>query len=356
MSSFVGPLQQFTTDLSSVEQAAIPYVQPVSTQGGALWMRQWSLLLTKGVPAGQPKQSLDLSPLNIEFTIDVPVGPRRSCVITVRNLGLDQMAGIAKEYNWVTLTAGYVSQSYKIFDGPISWFARGRESPTDTSLEIHGNEYDTEINTSAISVTLPAGSNDYDKMQACITAMNDAGSGNNIQLGYVSPSIDQSQTPRSQALFGSPRDVLRDIAQKNNASWHVADGKLNMVAQGDALNTGSAVVLNSKTGLIGTPRLTFQGGISGTCLLNGNITKHGLIQLNEQDINQQVQASSTGLPPGLAQTPEEAQMMALPAQIAWNGIYTVLSLKHRGNNRSQEWYTDFQTEAPGNIAAMVPKI
>ena len=342
--------------ISAIEAAATPVLAPASTQSGALWMRNWSLILSHGMQAGQQDQNaLDLSALNIEFSIDVPVGPLATCVITVRNLGLDYMAGVTKEYNWVTLSAGYQSKTFKLFDGAVSWFARGRESPTETSLEIHGNEYDTEINVAPINVTLPAGSTDFDKIHACVQAMNQAG-GNNVQVGFLSQTIDQSQTPRAQALFGTTHDVLRDIAQKNNALWHIADGKLNMIAYGDAMGE-QAVVLNSTTGLIGTPRLTFQGGINGTSLLNGNIKKGGLIQLNEKDINQQVAAAP--LPGGMSslqQTPGEAMNQAMATQISYNGIYTVLSLKHRGNNRSTDWYTDFQTVPPGNIAAQMPKL
>ncbi len=89
-----------------------------------------------------------------------------------------------------------------------------------------------------------------------------------------------------------------------------------------------AVVLNSKTGLVGQPEQT-NDGIKARCLLNPMLKIGGKVQINEKDVAQAK----------LADTSKDAQANK-PADIAADGFYRLLVVEHSGDTRGNDWYSD----------------
>jgi len=91
-----------------------------------------------------------------------------------------------------------------------------------------------------------------------------------------------------------------------------------------------AVVLTSKTGMIGTPQQTAEG-IEVKCLLNPNILVNGRVKLDNKAIaRMKIDFWTPGSP---ANT---------PAQINNDGMYYVYVLEHSGDTRGLEWYSSMK--------------
>lgn len=123
------------------------------------------------------------------------------------------------------------------------------------------------------------------------------------------------------------RDYLRQSAEASDTSWSIQDGKLQFVPMSGVL-PNQAVVLNSKTGLVGQPEQT-NDGIKARCLLNPMLKIGGKVQIDEKDVAQAK----------LPDTAKDAQANQ-PADIAADGFYRLLVVEHSGDTRGNDWYSD----------------
>jgi len=230
------------------------------------------------------------------------------------------------EYTRLILQAGYEDGPYgTIFDGTIAYYRVGRESPTDTYLDITTVDGDEANNFGVVNQTLAAGATPNDQIS---TIVSTALSPYSIKLGWIPPTFPAQPLPRGKVLFGMARKHLRDIANTNGMRASIQNGQLQFMPLTSYL-PGQAVVLNSYTGMIGIPEQT-QGGIQISSLLNPNFKVNGAVQIDNKSIQ------SIALDPSLA---GQLQIAFAPIVTA-DGFYRILVLKHRGDTRGNDWYSD----------------
>lgn len=276
----------------------------------------------KLIVSGNDGTGLDLSELRIKFVV------KRSDTMTpnvadirVYNLEEQTAIRIRKEFTKVTLQAGYQGNYGVIFQGNIKQVIVGRESATDTFIDIVAGDGDRAYNFAVVNATIAKGSTQTDQVNAAIGAMTPKG----VTAGHLS-DMPTSQLPRGKAMFGNARNYLRDAAQTTQSSWSIQDEKVTFVAK-KAYLPGERVVLTSKTGMVGTPQQTNEG-VNVKCLLNPNIKIASRIQIDN--------ASIARFKINLA-VPNSAAN--IPAPLTADGVYYVLVVEHAGDTRGVEWYS-----------------
>lgn len=289
------------------------------TEYEAQFLRTCSLIV------GNTKSgALDLSQFRIKFAVkrSDTMTPNTADIL-VYNLAPETAAQIQADFKTKTviLEAGYVGNSGIIFKGNIKQVIIGRESATDTFVNIIAGDGDQAFNYSVINTTLAAGSTQADQVGAAVTAMTPKGVTAG-QIGTFSPF----QLPRGKVMFGNARDYLRDVAQTNRSSWSIQDQKLTFVKQ-KAYLPGERVVLTSKTGMIGTPEQTTEG-VNTKSLLNPRLKISGRVEINE--------ASVARLKINLSVANSPAN---IPAPVAADGVYYLLVVEHTGDTRGVPWYS-----------------
>lgn len=235
---------------------------------------------------------------------------------------------IQKAQGQVLLQAGYQGNMGVIFQGNIKQVILGRESATDTFVDIIAGDGDRAYNFAVVSSTLAAGSTQSDQVFASVQAM-----------AAVSPTTQGAEgelptatykLPRGKTMFGNARDYLRNVAQNTEQSWSIQDEQVNFIPIQGYL-PGEAVVLTSKTGLIGTPQQT-NTGVNMKCLLNPFLRIGGRVKID--------QALVADFKIDLSQ-PNSAANIA-PALNA-DGVYYITVAEHTGDTRGVEWYTSLVT-------------
>lgn len=285
------------------------------------FLRYGQLVVSNG------SNGLDLSRLRFRFQIQAAdVETPNTLVARVYNLADETKNAIIKEFNTVTLTAGYENGNKgTIFQGDIKQFFSGRERNVDKFLEIRAGDGDQAYNFSVINQTFPAGTTDQQTLAALAKSMG-------LQVaptanGFLSTG---GILPRGKTLFGMARLHLSDMARKNNCRWSVQNGAVTLVPVTGYL-PGQAVEINSATGMIGTPEQT-DNGIVVRCALNPAIQVGQAVKINNRDINQTV-IKSQFWPTYTSQY--------YPATVTNDGLYRVLVAEHYGDTRGQgdDWYT-----------------
>lgn len=285
--------------------------------------RKVSLIIGQGTG-----QAIDLSVLR--FTFRVQRGDQQtpnSARIRVYNV-CDNTAKQAalKEFNRVVLQAGYDGNYGIVFDGSIVQVRRGRESPTDTYLDITAADGDMAYNFAVVSTTLASGATQVDIVDACLKAMGQYG----VTPGYI-PDLPPNSLPRGKVLFGMAREHLETVARSTQTLWSIQDGKLQIVPETSYV-PGDVPVINANTGMVGLPEQT-QNGITIRMLLNPSIKIGRLIHLN----NRSVQEYEFSL-----RHDQQVTNWNTSRQNKFNsdGYYYVMANEHWGDTRGNDWYTE----------------
>jgi hypothetical protein len=289
------------------------------------WLRFGQLVVSKGA------QGLDLSALRFRFEVrSADTETPNTLVVRVYNLAQNTVNSIIQEFDTVTLTAGYVEgQQSNIFQGDIKQFYFGKERNVDSFLEIRAGDGDQAYNFAVINQTFPAGTTDQQTLSALASSMGlpvSQSANGFLTLGGV--------LPRGKTLFGMARIHMRDLAKKNDCRWSIQNGVVTLVPNTGFL-PGTAVEINSATGMIGTPEQT-DNGIIIRCLLNPAVKIGQAVKINNADINQVSLRTNFGF--GFPKFTSQYY----PATIANDGLYRVLVAEHVGDTRGtgQDWYTE----------------
>lgn len=283
------------------------------------YLRRTSLIVTAGA------EGLDLSEMRIQFRVNqMDVDAPNTAIIRVFNLATSTGQQIQKEFQEVVLQAGYEDGNFAIiFKGTIKQVKRGRLNATDTYVDILAADGDIAYNFGVVNKTLAAGATPQDQVNAISEATSKFGVTQADNQGLVGGTL-----PRGKVLFGMYRDRMDDVSRTNSVTWSVQNGKIVVIPVTGYL-PGEAVVLTSRTGMIGVPEAT-NDGIKVDCLLNPLIKIGTRLQINNKSIN-----NTTIREQGFPRYTD----LTFIASLSADGYYRALVVEHEGDNRGDAWYT-----------------
>ncbi|MBU66445.1 MAG: hypothetical protein CL858_13485 [Cupriavidus sp.] len=271
--------------------------------------------------------AIDLSDLRIVF--DIRRGDTQtpnSARVRVYNLSENTKQRIEYEYTRIVLQAGYQGNYGIIFDGTIKQVRRGRDSQTDTYLDITAADGDSAYNFAVINTTLAAGSTVSDHLAAACTAMNPYG----VTQGYT-PPLPTNPLPRGKVMFGMVRDFLAKTARTAQTVWSIQDGKVINIPETSYM-PGDIPVITSETGMVGLPEQT-QNGITIKMLLNPNVKIGALIRIDNRSVQQRERSLAVKQQAGEGFTAEGNDLQD-------DGYYYVMVASHSGDTRGNAFYTE----------------
>lgn len=270
--------------------------------------------------------AIDLSELRFRFNVRRgDLQTPNSARIRVYNVSKQTAQRIEREFSRLVLQAGYPGNYGIIFDGTVKQVRRGRESQTDTYLDITAADGDSAYNFAVVNTTLAAGSTPADHVAAACTAMNPYG----VSQGYL-PDLPKNPLPRGKVMFGMAREFMRWTARTCQTVWSIQDGKVIMVPETSYM-PGEIPVITSETGMVGLPEQT-QNGITIKMLLNPSVKIGRLIWID----NASVQRYEYSLNVGQQAQNERIEQQA---KLQDDGFYYVMIAEHDGDTWGNDWYT-----------------
>ncbi len=273
------------------------------------------------IVSNQSGDGLDLSELRIVFDIKLTDSQTpNTCQIRVYNISRDLVARIKKEYTVVTLQAGYESNYGTIFEGNIKQVIYGSENQTETFMDMAAGDGDSAYNYAVVNKTLSSGATQEDIINESLTPMAD----HDVSKGYVADTGSQ-QLPRGKVMYGMSREYLRKVANNTQTTYSIQAGKFQLVKLTGVL-PGEAIVLSSKTGMIGTSDQT-NDGILVTCLLNPNLKIGGSVHIDEKSVQEE-----------LIEDTDNNDQVNTPSPISEDGFYRIYTIEYEGDTRGNDWY------------------
>jgi len=314
-----------------------------TTGGVRQWLRKISLIAEEVGSDG-----IELSALRVVFeveaaTVDMPQTLRAKIynlskgtaqkLTSMKTVPAGQGVGSSaagRSAAKVTLQAGYEGNFGIIFAGDMIQHRTGRESPTDTFVELFCGDGDWAHVWGKINRTLAAGYVPKDINEEQKKVLQKYG----MQVGDLPEDVPQTAAPRGKTMYAMAREVRRDLAQTYNLSAYPNQGNLVWLAQ-SAYRPGDIAEINAGTGMIGMPQQT-PYGVSVNMLLNPSIGPGALLRVKNESIQQgQFQTSRGG---NFDPNAYLAGSLSKPDSNA-DGSYKVLGVYHKGDSRGNDWYT-----------------
>lgn len=305
-----------------------------------LWGRKASLLLLDGPTESHgnnpsayiagAQNGLDLSECQFSFHVSQQdVESPNNCTIRIYNLAKDLVRQIRGEFSRVVLQAGYESSFGVIFDGTIKQFRVGKESATDSYLDILAADGDMAYIWSTLATNVAAGSTPDQRFTAIVNGFAPYG----ISADVV-PTLLGGILPRGKVLFGMTRAFASDLAQSHGMTWSFQNGKLTMTPL-DGYAPGEIIELSAGSGLIGMPEST-EEGVRFRCLLDPKLQPGQRCKIDNKSVNQTLQQN----PAGPAVPFNRYKGTQFFADAAADGLYRMFVVEHSGDTRGQAWYSD----------------
>lgn len=283
---------------------------------------------------------IDLSQLRCKFSVKQSSNMTpNGASIRVYNLDNNTALLIKQQFTRVVMEGGYFSNPGVIFQGNIKQVIIGRESATDTFIELNCGDGDLAYNYAIVNTSIASGSSQADQLAQIAAPMAKLGVG----MMQNQPALQKANLPRGKTLFGQSRDKLRDFAKQNGLTWSIQNEKLGFIPQ-NSFAPGTAVKLTSQSGMIGTPEQT-TWGVNVVCLMNPMIHPGQRIQLDNASI---------------ADIKIDANVVlnanSIPALHTADGIYYVLVVEQSGDTRGVEWYSKLICGTVNNSGAGISSV
>jgi hypothetical protein len=274
-------------------------------------------------------------PIRIQFEVTETVGRTPNTAdIKIYNLTQDHENRIKGEFDDVILNAGYAGAAVLLFRGNIRHSFAHRVD-NDHLTEIDAADGDKDFRKGTVNFTLAAGSSPSQLVDHIV------GGFASVKRGHV--DIKDRKRVRGRVYSGMARDHLDDIAEENDANWSFQRGKLDIVPA-DSTLPGEAIVINAATGMVGSPELSDKG-ITVKCLLNPRIKCNGKIWLDNNDLKEKIFKEREKKP---GAKPRKASAKKALARLDPDGIYKVIKVVHKGDNRGNDWQSEVLCIRLGN--------
>lgn len=280
--------------------------------------------------------SEDLSVLRVSFKIThgIQTTPR-VLAARVYNPAPATIVACKHMYQQVTLAVGYGDRTQEIFVGKIWQTRDGRESPTDSFLDIFATTGEEAFTFGTVSTTLNEGWTHQDVHETIAKSM----SADNVKAGTL-PKV-RGTGARPKVLYGMSRDHARSLSVSTNSVGGIDGNELHYISVQDIgrpKDNDTVLVISPQTGLIGTPVQT-QDGINFKCLIDPKIRVNSTVRLED------VKVLDAQADPNVASTNNgnliggydgtQASVLGLSP----TGTYSVIWVEHEGDTRGNPWYS-----------------
>jgi hypothetical protein len=288
------------------------------------WFRRYQLIAGAGAGAeGVSIDNITTEGLKVRFEITKSLMKEpNEAKFEVFNLNPQHALAFEEEYSQVVFNAGYVDNMKKLFEGNVMYCTNYRDK-TEWITEIVCGDGDEFFRKAIVNKTYNAGTTDENIVDDIRAQF-----GQTLRKG-VMQLINKLGSLRGRTFVGSAQETLDEVAKTNGCNWSIQDGELQMVRADAMINPTSAVVLTPETGLLEAPERTDKG-ITARALLNPEIQVNTAVKLDNSAMKTQSRQRKS------IRKDQHGRVVDLNP----DGIYKVFKVRHTGDTRANDWYTE----------------
>ena len=245
--------------------------------------------------------------LKVEFSVERSLSKSANTAdVTVYNLSEQTRQLVSEKAIDTVLDAGYSGNSHTIFRGKLD-AGKSWKNGADWVTNFQSTDGGKQLREKRINVSY-SGKLSLEQVFDAVADSLGVGLGNakqKIREGNIRGAFKDFQN--GIALNGYSRDQLDKLTKAFGYTWSIQDGQLELLGPTDAIDRNDAIVLNSNTGLLGSPQSGEKGIIEARSLLIPQLIPGRVVSLDSKLLN---------------------------------GFYRVDRVVFTGDTRGQAWYAD----------------
>lgn len=256
-----------------------------------------------------------LPTLRVQFKVEKTLArdPNTADVLIYNLSEQSRKAFSVEERAPVVLEAGYVGNMHKIFSGNLSLAGHSRTG-SEWVTKFQAGDGLTSLRAARVSESFAAGTSVQDVVKKVVGTMG-LGLGNTARKmadGDFRGGL--TEFTKGFAAAGQSHDVLDGLARSLGLEWHVQDGQVEFMRDGEPADD-QVVVLSPSTGLVGSPEIGDKGMVKARSLLQPGVSVGRLVQIKSALID--------------------------------GGFFRVDKATHVGDTWGAEWYTEVEARPRG---------
>lgn len=275
---------------------------------------------TTGTPVEPPQARRFLNRINFSIEKTTTPNPNKS-KITLHNISQESRNFLEQRDLIVFFKAGFNGEASNIFIGDVLRRETNRSGP-DVTYTLECGDAERILQTARVNISLGAGATNIQLFEAAANALG-------LSFG-VSIGITPQTFQNGYSFSGLASDLLTEQTRKIGLEWNIQDGELRILPP-RVTDGQEAVVVSSKTGLIGFPTKTIDG-VKFKTLLNPAIRPGRAIKIESRQFQGQLGPT--------------ASLLASTALIESGDVVKCRTATFRGDTRQGEWVTEVEAVVP----------
>lgn len=250
--------------------------------------------------------------INFEITKTI-LGFPNLCRLSIYNANNDTLSLLQKEYTKITLNAGYEGNIRLLFKGEVRNIFQNKKG-VDKIIDVYAGDGEKDWQNSTFNKT-------FKETVSMQTIIKDViSSFKELTTGVLEGLPNEADKILGQSISGSSKDVMDMFAKEYGFNWSVQDGEIVTTPIDEPLSGNQAVLINSVTGMIGSPTITIVGA-DVTTLLNPKLLPNKAFKI--ESINANVQLGNLFFRDVKRTTAE--------------GTYKIQEVIFKGDSREGDW-------------------
>lgn len=222
--------------------------------------------------------------LRVQFKIERTLQPEpNTSDVSIFNLAKESRSAIQEKGILTEIEAGYFGNTSLIFKGDLDYGSTVRTG-TDWVTTFQATDGGKQYRAARINIPFDAGTQIGDVIKTVADKMG-------LGLGNVAAEIAKGiprgalQYVKGLVLSGQASKEFTKVLKRAGFGWSIQDGQIQLTRSGQVLDPSKAIILNQKTGLIGSPEQGEKGLIKARSLLQPDLQpgKRVLIQAGPRD-------------------------------------------------------------------------
>lgn len=290
--------------------------------------RQYSLIV------GTAKDAVEITGLEIKFKVTKTSSNKdrkNKAEVEIYNLSKEYQTLFEEKYVAVALSVGYEDTGLKrLFSGQAFNVGTKKEG-ADTITKIELDELFKELNFKPVSKLVPAGKTVKNVIQELVKMVPEVS-----KSIFNGKNIDQVVID-GYPMMGTPRQVLNDLSITYDIDWQIDDSTLFISDKDDSYtnNTSTAFLIHEQSGLIERPYWSAKN------IKDPEGRKVTTTDSAGKEHKKTAKVKKKGLKFKILLNPAIYAGTILKLEYPeYTGFYKVDEVKHEGDFRSDEWYTE----------------
>jgi len=227
---------------------------------------------------GTTIESSGIHPLQVSFDCGSNITAQQDeFTVTILNLSPSTIANIKKEYQKITLYAGYE-------DGDFGMIAKGEIRSVESQRDkvniktvIHAGSGDEGCQKGVVNKTMKKNATVKDCIKECHKKMK------NVKCGRAK-GVDMKADKTHMTLLGSSKRCLNKLAKRANFDWFIEMQEMKALNKKQTFDNVHEVSVD--TGMVGSPKKTEKGAVV-ECLLNSGVRVGEKVKIVSRDLSRE---------------------------------------------------------------------